>query len=232
MDRIMISICGLGMRLESGGRPVDVLTDVSLDIPARQFVAVSGPSGSGKSTLLGLIAGLDRPTTGGIVVNGVDLMALGEDGLAHFRRDAIGYVFQSFHLIPTLTALENVAVPMELAGDADALDRARALLRDVGLEERAHHYPVQLSGGEQQRVAVARAVARRPTLLLADEPTGNLDSATGKQIINLLVALNRNLGSTLVLVTHDPALAALADRVITLRDGRVATDEQNDGGAV
>jgi len=228
----MISIRGLGMRLESGGRPVDVLTDVSLDIPARQFVAVSGPSGSGKSTLLGLIAGLDRPTMGGIVVNGVDLMSLGEDGLARFRRDAIGYVFQSFHLIPTLTALENVAVPMELAGDADALDRARALLRDVGLEERAHHYPVQLSGGEQQRVAVARAVARRPTLLLADEPTGNLDSATGKQIIDLLVALNRNLGSTLVLVTHDPALAALADRVITLRDGRVATDEQNDGGAV
>jgi len=228
----MISIRGLGMRLESGGRPVDVLTDVSLDIPARQFVAVSGPSGSGKSTLLGLIAGLDRPTAGGVVVNGVDLTALGEDGLARFRRDAIGYVFQSFHLIPTLTALENVAVPLELAGDADALDRARALLRDVGLEERAHHYPVQLSGGEQQRVAVARAVARRPTLLLADEPTGNLDSATGKQIIDLLVALNRNLGSTLVLVTHDPALAALADRVITLRDGRVATDEPNDGGAV
>jgi len=230
MDRIMIRIRGLGMRLESGGRPVDVLTDVSLEVPARQFVAVSGPSGSGKSTLLGLIAGLDRPSTGDIFVNGVHLTGLGEDGLARFRRDVIGYVFQSFHLIPTLTALENVAVPLELAGDAEALDRARALLRDVGLEERAHHYPVQLSGGEQQRVAVARAVARRPTLLLADEPTGNLDSATGKQIIDLLVALNRNLGSTLVLVTHDPALAALADRVITLRDGRVTADEQNNGG--
>jgi len=222
----MISVRGLGMRLESGGQPVHVLTDVSLDVPARQFVAIAGPSGSGKSTLLGLIAGLDRPTTGTIVVNGVDLTSLSEDGLARFRRDTVGYVFQSFHLIPTLTALENVAVPLELAGESEAPDRARELLRDVGLAERAHHYPVQLSGGEQQRVAVARAVARRPTLLLADEPTGNLDSATGKQIIDLLVALNRNLGSTLVLVTHDPALAALADRVITLRDGRVAGDEQ------
>jgi putative ABC transport system ATP-binding protein len=232
MGRIMISVRSLGMRLESGGRPVNVLTDVWLEIPARQFVAIAGPSGSGKSTLLGLIAGLDRPTAGDIVVNGVDLMTLGEDGLARFRRDAIGYVFQSFHLIPTLTALENVAVPLELGGEPDALDRARTLLREVGLEERAHHYPVQLSGGEQQRVAVVRAVARRPTLLLADEPTGNLDSATGKQIIDLLVALNRNLGSTLVLVTHDPALAALADRVITLRDGRVASDEQTNGGSV
>jgi putative ABC transport system ATP-binding protein len=213
MDRVMISVRGLGMRLESGGRPVDVLTEVSLEVPARQFVAVAGPSGSGKSTLLGLIAGL------------------GEDALARFRSDTLGYVFQSFHLIPTLTALENVAVALELGGDADALERARALLRDVGLEERAHHYPVQLSGGEQQRVAVARAVARRPTLLLADEPTGNLDSATGKQIIDLLVALNKNLGSTLVLVTHDPALAALADRVVTLRDGRIVSDEVSNGGA-
>jgi len=226
----MISVRSLGMRLESGGRPVDVLTDVTLEIPARQFAAIAGPSGSGKSTLLGLIAGLDRPTTGRIVVNDVELTSLDEDDLARFRRDAIGYVFQSFHLIPTLTALENVAVPLELGGDARALERARALLNEVGLGERGHHYPVQLSGGEQQRVAVARAVARRPTLLLADEPTGNLDSATGKQIIDLLVALNRNLGSTLVLVTHDPALAALADRVITLRDGRVAADELNNGG--
>ncbi len=227
----MISVRGLSMRLESGGRPVDVLTEVSLEVPARQFVAVAGPSGSGKSTLLGLIAGLDRPTTGRIVVNGVELTGLGEDALARFRSDTIGYVFQSFHLIPTLTALENVAVPLELAADPDALERAQALLREVGLEERAHHYPVQLSGGEQQRVAVARAVARRPTLLLADEPTGNLDSATGKQIIDLLVALNRNLGSTLVLVTHDPALAALADRVIALRDGRIVSDETGNGGA-
>ena len=226
----MISVRSLGMRLESGGRPVEVLTDVTLEIPARQFAAIAGPSGSGKSTLLGLIAGLDRPTTGRIVVNDVELTGLDEDDLARFRRDAIGYVFQSFHLIPTLTALENVAVPLELGGDAHALERARALLDEVGLGDRGHHYPVQLSGGEQQRVAVARAVAGRPTLLLADEPTGNLDSATGKQIIDLLVALNRNLGSTLVLVTHDPALAALADRVITLRDGRVAADELNNGG--
>ena len=219
------------MRLDSGGRPVDVLTDISLEVPARQFVAIAGPSGSGKSTLLGLIAGLDRPTAGDITVRGVEITALGEDELARFRRDTIGYVFQSFHLIPTLTALENVAVPLEISGEAGAIERARALLEEVGLSERGHHYPVQLSGGEQQRVAVARAVARRPSLLLADEPTGNLDSATGKQIIDLIVALNRNLGSTLVLVTHDPALAALADRIITLRDGRIVSDETSNGSA-
>jgi putative ABC transport system ATP-binding protein len=213
------------MRLASGGRSLDVLSDVSLDIPARQFVAIAGPSGSGKSTLLGLIAGLDQPTAGTITVAGVEVTRLSEDALARFRRDTVGYVFQSFHLIPTLTALENVAVPMELAGDADALARARVLLQDVGLGERADHYPVQLSGGEQQRVAVARAVARRPAVLLADEPTGNLDSATGKQIVDLLVTLNRTLGSTLLLVTHDPALAGHADRTITLRDGRVVNDE-------
>jgi putative ABC transport system ATP-binding protein len=227
----MITVRGLRMRLDSGGRPVDVLTDISLEVPARQFVAIAGPSGSGKSTLLGLIAGLDRPTAGDIIVRGVEITALGEDELARFRRDTIGYVFQSFHLIPTLSALENVAVPLELSGEAGAMERARALLEEVGLSERGHHYPVQLSGGEQQRVAVARAVARRPSLLLADEPTGNLDSATGKQIIDLIVALNRNLGSTLVLVTHDPVLAALADRVITLRDGRIVSDETSNGSA-
>src|SRR6266704_1790318 len=231
MNLVMISVRGLSMRFTSGGAAVDVLADISLDVPPGQFLAVAGPSGSGKSTLLGLVAGLDQPTAGRITVAGVEITRLGEDALARFRRDTIGYVFQSFHLIPTLTALENVAVPLELAGEPDALDRARTLLREVGLEERAHHYPVQLSGGEQQRVAVARAVARRPTLLLADEPTGNLDSATGKQIIDLLVALNENLGSTLVLVTHDPALAALADRVIMLRDGRIVSDEVSNGGA-
>jgi putative ABC transport system ATP-binding protein len=204
---------------------VEVLTDVSLEVPAGQFLAIAGPSGSGKSTLLGLIAGLDQPTAGQIEVAGVDVTALDEDGLARFRRDHVGYVFQSFHLLPTLTAQENVAVPLELAGDAGAAARAAALLAEVGLAERAHHYPVQLSGGEQQRVAVARAMARRPALLLADEPTGNLDSATGKQIIELLVGLNRRLGSTLVLVTHDAALAAHADRVVTLRDGRIVSDE-------
>jgi putative ABC transport system ATP-binding protein len=221
----MISVRSLSMRLASGGRAVDVLTDVSLDVPAGQFLAIAGPSGSGKSTLLGLIAGLDQPTAGQIEVAGVDVTALDEDGLARFRRDHVGYVFQSFHLLPTLTAQENVAVPLELAGDAGAAARAAALLAEVGLAERAHHYPVQLSGGEQQRVAVARAMARRPALLLADEPTGNLDSATGKQIIELLVGMNRRLGATLVLVTHDTALAAHADRVVTLRDGRIVSDE-------
>ncbi len=220
----MIEVRGLSMRLVSGGRPVDVLDGVSLSIPARQFVAISGPSGSGKSTLLGLIAGLDRPTAGSITVAGVALERLSEDGLARFRRDAIGYVFQAFHLVPTLTALENVALPLELAGEPRALERAAALLAEVGLAARAEHYPVQLSGGEQQRVAVARAVARRPPVLLADEPTGNLDSATGAQIVELLVEQNRSLGSTLVLVTHDPSLAAHADRTITLRDGRVTAD--------
>jgi putative ABC transport system ATP-binding protein len=225
MDGTMISVRALSMRLASGGREVHVLTDVSLDVPAGQFLAIAGPSGSGKSTLLGLIAGLDQPTAGRIEVAGVDVTALDEDGLARFRRDHVGYVFQSFHLLPTLTAQENVAVPLELAGDAGAAARAAALLAEVGLAERAHHYPVQLSGGEQQRVAVARAMARRPALLLADEPTGNLDSATGKQIIELLVGMNRRLGSTLVLVTHDTALAAHADRVVTLRDGRIVSDE-------
>jgi putative ABC transport system ATP-binding protein len=225
MDGTMISVRGLSMRLSSGGREVNVLTDVSLDVPAGQFLAIAGPSGSGKSTLLGLIAGLDQPTAGRIEVAGVDVTTLDEDALARFRRDHVGYVFQSFHLLPTLTAQENVAVPLELAGEADAAARAATLLAEVGLGERAHHYPVQLSGGEQQRVAVARAVARRPALLLADEPTGNLDSATGKQIIDLLVGINRRLGSTLVLVTHDAALAAHADRVVTLRDGRVVSDE-------
>jgi len=223
----MISIRGLSMRFRSGGAAVDVLADISLDVPPGQFLAVAGPSGSGKSTLLGLVAGLDQPTAGRITVDDVEITRLGEDALARFRRDTIGYVFQSYHLIPTLTALENVAVPLELAGEPHALERAGALLAEVGLAGRAHHYPVQLSGGEQQRVAVARAVCRRPRLLLADEPTGNLDSATGKQIIELLVDLHRNLGSTLVLVTHDGALAAHADRVVTLRDGRIVSDETN-----
>ncbi|HEU5188948.1 MAG TPA: ABC transporter ATP-binding protein [Methylomirabilota bacterium] len=222
----MVSIAGLGMRFASGGRSVSVLSDVSLEVPARQFLAVAGPSGSGKSTLLGLIAGLDRPTAGTITVGGVNLTRLDEDALARFRLDTIGYIFQSFHLVPTLTAEENVAVPLELAGEPDALPRARALLGELGLGERADHYPVQLSGGEQQRVAVARAVARRPALLLADEPTGNLDSATGERIIELIVGLNRALGSTLVLVTHDAALAGHADRLVTLRDGRIVSDER------
>ena len=224
MGTMLIQVRELVMRLASGGRVVTVLDGVTLDVDAGEIVAITGPSGSGKSTLLGLIAGLDAPSGGTIVVAGTDVGRLDETALARFRRDTIGYVFQSYHLIPTLTAAENVAVPLELAGDAAAAPRALELLAEVGLAERGHHYPVQLSGGEQQRVALARAVALRPPLLLADEPTGNLDSATGKQIIDLLLALNRAGGSTLLLVTHDPALADRAERVIALRDGRVMSD--------
>jgi putative ABC transport system ATP-binding protein len=221
MSFVMIRIRDLVMRLPSGGRSLTILDGITLDIGVGEVCAITGPSGSGKSTLLGLIAGLDRPSAGSIAVAGVEITGLDEDALARFRRATVGYVFQSYHLIPTMTAVENVAVPLEIAGQADALGRARALLGDVGLAERAHHYPVQLSGGEQQRVALARAVALGPELLLADEPTGNLDSATGEQIIALLLALNRRRGSTLVLVTHDDALAGRADRVVKLHDGRI-----------
>ena len=223
----MIHARDVVMRLSSGGRAVTVLDGVSLDVKRGECVAVTGPSGSGKSTLLGLLAGLDTPTSGSVVVDDVDLGALDEDALAHFRRDRIGVVFQSYHLIPTLTAVENVAVPLELAGVRDARARATTLLGDVGLGARGHHYPVQLSGGEQQRVALARAVSREPGLLLADEPTGNLDSATGAAIIELMLRLNRERGSTLVLVTHDPALASQADRQVALRDGRVVADHSS-----
>jgi putative ABC transport system ATP-binding protein len=209
------------MRFPSGGRSLTILDGITLDVGAGEVCAITGPSGSGKSTLLGLVAGLDRPSSGSIAVAGIEITRLDEDALARFRRDTLGYVFQSYHLIPTLTAVENVAVPLEIAGAPNALDRARALLSDVGLGERAHHYPVQLSGGEQQRVALARAVALDPGLLLADEPTGNLDSATGAQIIELLLGLKRRRGSTLVLVTHDEALARHADRVVKLHDGRI-----------
>jgi putative ABC transport system ATP-binding protein len=193
-------------------------------VPAGQFVAVIGPSGSGKSTLLGLLAGLDRPTAGSIRIDGIELASLDEDALARLRLAKVGYVFQSFHLIPTLTALENVAIPLELAGAPDALERAGALLDEVGLKVRVAHYPAELSGGEQQRVALARAVANRPGLVLADEPTGNLDSATGAQIVDLLVGLHRRHGTTLILVTHDTALAVHAERIVELRDGRVVGD--------
>ena len=221
MGSPMIQVRDLVMRLSSGGRTLTILDRITLDVAAGEFCAVTGPSGSGKSTLLGLIAGLDAPSAGSIAVAGVDITRLDEDALARFRRDTIGYVFQSYHLIPTLTAAENVAVPLELAGRPGALTAARALLAEVGLADRVHHYPAQLSGGEQQRVALARAVALRPALLLADEPTGNLDSATGAHIIDVLLALRRERASTLVLVTHDPALARHADRVMSLRDGRL-----------
>jgi putative ABC transport system ATP-binding protein len=225
---MMVRVRDLVMRLESGGRPVTILDGVSLDVAAGEVVAITGPSGSGKSTLLGLIAGLDTPSAGSITVDGVDVTRLGEAELARFRRRTIGFVFQSYHLIPTLTAAENVAVPLELAGVAQPLAVARRLLAEVNLGERGHHYPAQLSGGEQQRVAIARAMALSPPLLLADEPTGNLDSATGAAIIDLLLALNRERASTLILVTHDPALAARAARAVALRDGRVVGNHAAD----
>jgi putative ABC transport system ATP-binding protein len=221
MSFVMIRVRDLVMRLPSGGRSLTILDGITLDVAAGELLAITGPSGSGKSTLLGLVAGLDRPSSGSIVVGGVDITRLDEDALARFRRETLGYVFQSYHLIPTLTAVEYVAVPLEIAGVPNALARARVLLDDVGLGDRAHHYPVQLSGGEQQRAALARAVALDPGLLLADEPTGNLDSATGTRIIELLLELRRRRGATLVLVTHDDALARHADRVVVLRDGRV-----------
>jgi putative ABC transport system ATP-binding protein len=221
MRRMIVQVRDLSMRLTGGGRSVTILDGVTFDVAEREVLAVTGPSGSGKSTLLGLIAGLDRPTAGSIALDGKDITRLGEDALARLRRDTIGFVFQSFHLIPTLTAVENVAVPLELASHADASSRAMDLLDAVGLADRARHYPAQLSGGEQQRVALARAVSLRPRLLLADEPTGNLDSTTGAQIVELLLALRKEFGATLVFVTHDHALARHADRVVRLRDGRL-----------
>jgi len=206
----------------SGAGPLTILHPTSLTIDAGRTVAITGPSGSGKSTLLGLLAGLDAPTSGSVFIDGVNISALGEEALARLRGEKIGIVFQFFHLIPSLTALENVLVPLELAGVADARARATALLDEVGLSQRGHHYPSQLSGGEQQRVAIARALANDPAILLADEPTGNLDSTTGRHVIDLLLSVNRRQGRTLVLVTHDPELAAMADEVIAMRDGRVA----------
>jgi putative ABC transport system ATP-binding protein len=221
----MIEIRNLVMRLNAGGHAVTILDGITLAIPPKQMVAIVGPSGSGKSTLLGLIAGLDKPTSGSIRLDGVETTTLQESQMARYRRRMIGYIFQSFHLIPTLTAIENIAVPLELQGEPRAVERAAELLAAVGLQDRRNHYPVELSGGEQQRVAVARAFVCRPPILLADEPTGNLDSVTGQQVIDLLLGLNRDHGSTMILVTHDPALAAYADRVIALRDGRIESDQ-------
>jgi putative ABC transport system ATP-binding protein len=207
----------------SGGREITVVRDITFDLEAGGFLAITGPSGSGKSTLLGLLAGLDRPTRGRVVLDGHDLSAMTEDERARVRAAKVGFVFQSFHLIPTLTARENVQVPLELRGE-DGRARASELLLRVGLEDRGHHYPAQLSGGEQQRVAVARAFAHRPRILFADEPTGNLDAANGANVVALLGELNRELGTTLVLVTHDPDLASRARRVLRLRDGAVVED--------
>jgi putative ABC transport system ATP-binding protein len=209
----------------SAGRPLTVLADVDLNIAAESFIAIVGPSGSGKTTLLGLLAGLDRPTAGSVQLNGQDLSVLTDDERARFRAQNVGFVFQTFQLIPTLTALENVMVPIELAGrDAHAETRARELLEKVGLGDRLGHYPAQLSGGEQQRVALARAFANEPKVLFADEPTGNLDAETGRLIIDLLVELNTAARTTLILVTHDLELAARAHRVVRLSGGRVVSD--------
>lgn len=212
------------MVLAAGGHSVMILDRLTFDIPPKQTVAIVGPSGSGKSTLLGLMAGLDRPTSGLIALDGTEITTMSENQMARFRREKIGYIFQSFHLIPTLTAIENVAVPLELSGEQRSTDRAAELLTAVGLSGRMEHYPVQLSGGEQQRVAVARAFACRPPILFADEPTGNLDSATGAHVVELLLALHRDYGTTLVLVTHDANLAASMQRVLSLRDGRLISD--------
>ncbi|MCE2454421.1 MAG: ABC transporter ATP-binding protein [Gemmatimonadetes bacterium] len=209
----------------SGGRPLRVLRDVNFDIEPSSFVAIVGPSGSGKTTLLGLLAGLDEPSEGKVLVDGKDLAGLGEDGRAEFRLRHVGFVFQTFHLLPTLTALENVLVTVELAGNSrGARATAAGLLTRVGLGDRLDHYPIQLSGGEQQRVALARSFANRPGILFADEPTGNLDTRTGAEIVSILRDINRQAKTTLVLVTHDLELAGLADRVVQLSDGRIVDD--------
>jgi putative ABC transport system ATP-binding protein len=219
----MLRCDALTKTYRSGGRELTVLNDISFAVEPGGFVAVVGPSGSGKTTLLGLLAGLDRPTSGTVHLDGADLTTLDGDALARLRSGKVGFVFQSFQLIPTLTARENVQVPLELRGEA-AADRATELLERVGLADRADHYPAQLSGGEQQRVALARAFSSRPKVLFADEPTGNLDARTGAGIIDLMTELNRDLGTTLVLVTHDLDLAGRARRTIRLADGRIVAD--------
>jgi putative ABC transport system ATP-binding protein len=218
---------GITKTIDTGTHRVEILRGVDLELPAGQFVAIMGASGSGKSTLLGLLAGLDTPTSGKVIIDGVDITGLNEDALALVRGRKIGFVFQSYQLIPTLTAEENVLLPFELSGGevAAGLTRARALLTNVGLADRMDHYPVQLSGGEQQRVALARAFMCQPPILMADEPTGNLDSVNGALVLDLLISLNQREGTTLVLVTHDRALASRADRIVTLSDGQVVADE-------
>ena len=222
----VLELHGVGRRLPSGGKILEILDSIDLEVCSGEFLAILGPSGSGKSTLLALMAGLDRPSAGEVWLNGERIDQLSEDRLAILRRHSVGFVFQSFQLLGNFTARENIMLPMELLARTDARIRAEELLAAVGLGERGHHYPSQLSGGEQQRVALARAFAPQPTLLLADEPTGNLDGATGRMVLDLLVSLRADEGATLVLVTHDPAVAALADRRIHLLDGRIAHEER------
>ncbi|MEP6705047.1 MAG: ABC transporter ATP-binding protein [Acidobacteriota bacterium] len=224
----MIQLIGVTKTVRSGTEDLTILSDVSIDIPEGQFVALTGASGSGKSTLLGLIAGLDAPSTGAIIIDGDEITKMSEDGLAEIRSAKIGFIFQSFHLIPSLTAFENVLIPMEIRGIRNARERAAELLHDVDLTDRGHHYPAELSGGEQQRVAIARAFANKPRILLADEPTGNLDSKNGQHIFELMTGLHKQRAVTLVLVTHDHALAAEAQRQVILKDGRVDSDVTSD----
>jgi putative ABC transport system ATP-binding protein len=223
----MIAVRNLVKTIRHEAHVVEIIRDVSFEIPDRQFTAIMGPSGSGKSTLLGLLAGLDWPTSGQIEIDGTDITKLSEDQMANLRGRKLGFVFQAYHLVPTLTAIENVMLPMEMLGDErdGALPRAQHLLQSVGLHDREAHYPSQLSGGEQQRVALARAFMMRPSILFADEPTGNLDSSNGKHVLDLLWNLNKQEGTTLILVTHDEALAAQSDRRIYLSDGRIVRDE-------
>ena len=223
----MIELKNITKIVRSGADDLTILEDVSLEIPNGQFVAITGASGSGKSTLLGLLAGLDAPSSGEILIDGADITKMSEDNLAALRSEKLGFVFQSFHLIPSLTAFENVLIPMEIRGDKNAKERGKELLEEVGLTNRGHHYPTELSGGEQQRVAIARAFANNPAILLADEPTGNLDSRNGQHIFELMTTLHSNNHTTLILVTHDAELANQAQRQIRLRDGRVISDELN-----
>ena len=220
----MIAARNLSKRVETAAGPLDILTDIGLDIQAREAVAIAGVSGSGKSTLLGLLAGLDLPSAGEVFLSKYRLNDLDEDGRARVRGELVGFVFQSFQLLPGLTALENVMLPLELRGDQDPRDQAMELLSRVGLEGRLQHYPKQLSGGEQQRVAIARAFATEPAILFADEPTGNLDNVTGERVIDLLFRLNQDKGTTLVLVTHDEHLAGRCDRLVRLEAGRIVSD--------
>jgi len=219
--RVMVQVAGLGKEVITGDTTLTILGDISFNVRAGEAVAVVGVSGSGKSTLLGLMAGLDTPSSGSVYIDGVDLSALDEDGRAALRRRLVGFVFQSFQLLPAMNAVENVMLPLELAGTAGAEAAACAMLERVGLGERLRHYPRQLSGGEQQRVAIARAFVSQPALLFADEPTGNLDAATGAQVIDLMFALNQERGTTLLLVTHDEALSRRCGRVLRLASGRL-----------